>query len=63
PAWRGAPARVGDRGVPALTARIEETPVVWSYASSSGFTAFDHVRYESEEATAFAQVEFMLTWK
>jgi len=60
----GAPTlAISPRGVPALTARIEETPVVWSYASSSGFTAFDHVRYESEEATAFAQVEFMLTWK
>ncbi|OPZ81041.1 MAG: hypothetical protein BWY76_03163 [bacterium ADurb.Bin429] len=50
-------------GIPALTARVEETPVVWSYASVSGFKVFEHVRYDSEDTTTFAQVEFVLTWK
>jgi hypothetical protein len=46
---------------PALTASIQQTPVVFSYSSASGFKPFDHVRYDSEPC-ATAGVEFVITW-
>jgi hypothetical protein len=43
----------------ALRAAVHPTEVVYSY--SSAFQAFDHVRYETVEATEFALVDFVLT--
>ncbi|MHB9133109.1 MAG: hypothetical protein ACYDBB_18730 [Armatimonadota bacterium] len=46
-----------------LTAGVYPTPVVWAYASTSGFKPFDHVRYDTAEPVATALVDFVLTWK
>lgn len=46
-----------------LTAGLAQTPVVWSYASSSGFRPFDHVRYDTCEPQRWAVVDFILQWE
>ncbi|MEI8063904.1 MAG: hypothetical protein WCH84_07560, partial [Verrucomicrobiota bacterium] len=45
-----------------LTASIHETPVVWTYASWSGFKPFDHVRYDAVAPLRSATVEFVFKW-
>ncbi|MCG3150353.1 MAG: hypothetical protein PCFJNLEI_03836 [Verrucomicrobiae bacterium] len=45
-----------------LQARIQQTPVVWSYSSGSGFKPFDHVRYEATQPLHTATVEFVFKW-
>ncbi|HEY3417395.1 MAG TPA: hypothetical protein VGM23_10980, partial [Armatimonadota bacterium] len=46
----------------ALSAGIQQTPVVWSYASMSGFKPFDHLRYDALVPVTIAIVDFVLTW-
>jgi len=59
-----APLRVTPHaGDLALHASIAITPVVFSYASASGFKRNQHARYDSLEATTAATVDFVLTWK
>ena len=45
-----------------LKASICETPVVWGYASSSGFKPFDYVRYDAVTPRRAATVEFVFKW-
>ena len=45
-----------------LDASIRDTPVVWSYASASGFKPFKHVRYDSADETDAACVDFTFNW-
>lgn len=42
-----------------LSIKVEETPVVWSYVSSSGFRPFDTVRYDAIERVRSAWIEFV----
>lgn len=48
--------------VPSLTASVAHTPVVWSYASASGFKPFEHVRYDTSGAVQEIVVDFVLSW-
>jgi len=45
-----------------FTAQIEKTPVVWSYASGSGFKPFVHVRYDGTEAVGRVVADFVIEW-
>ncbi|MCE5239011.1 hypothetical protein LLH23_11015 [bacterium] len=45
-----------------LAARVAKTPVVWSYASGSGFKPFLHVRYDATEAVRRVVAEFVISW-
>ncbi len=45
-----------------LRAEIRETEVVWAYSSRSSFRPFTHVRYEAQEKTARAVVDFVMEW-
>ena len=45
-----------------VTASIERTDVVFSYASASGFKPFDHLKYDTTEATRAACIDFTLAW-
>jgi len=45
-----------------LVASVAKTPVVFSYASASGFKPFAHVRYDGTEAARRVVVEFEVTW-
>lgn len=63
-----AVGRFGDIAVTArpvgfeLQASVQESPVVWSYSSGSGFKPFDHVRYDASEPRQTATVEFEFRW-
>lgn len=60
--------RFGDIAVEAkpvgfeLKASVQQSPVVWSYSSGSGFKPFDHVRYEATHPLREATVEFVFRW-
>lgn len=45
-----------------LQARIDRSPVVWSYASASGGKPFHHVRYDVTRKTQAVVQEFVLSW-
>ncbi|PYI56549.1 DUF4962 domain-containing protein [Paenibacillus flagellatus] len=42
-----------------LNAAVNETPVVWSYVSPSGFRPFDTIRYDTVRSVRCAVVEFV----
>jgi hypothetical protein len=46
----------------ALTARVEQTPVVFSYASASGFKPFVHMRYDGVEAVRRVVADFVVAF-
>jgi hypothetical protein len=43
-----------------VTAKIEPTPVVYSYASK--FSKFDHVQFDTTQAVESASVDFVMEW-
>jgi hypothetical protein len=46
----------------ALGASLARTPVVFSYASASGFKPFQHVRYDTADPVGAACVDFVMGW-
>lgn len=70
PAFEGLTCKLGGEGGVTisprspqlgLTVTVEETPVVWSYVSPSGFRPFDTVRYDAEKLIRCAYVEFVFS--
>ncbi len=69
---KGLAARIGGRsgllispravGV-TLQAGTAPTETVWSYASSTGYAAVDHIRYDSQAPAQTALVDFALQWQ
>ena len=61
---RGAVLSITPRavGLPALTASLQESEVVWGYSSTAHFKPFDHVRYDTIAPTRGGMVEFEMTW-
>jgi len=45
-----------------LTAKIEETPVVYAYYSHSDWDPYDHVEYKTAKPIANITVDFEITW-
>lgn len=45
-----------------LNISLHETENVWSYVSSSGYSPFDHVRYETKQKVRRARVKFQFDW-
>jgi len=45
-----------------LTAKIEETPVVWAYYSHSNWDPYDQVVYETKEKVSSIIIDFEFTW-
>lgn len=61
---RGPEVRLTPRALGAeLAASVHETDIVWSYASTGGFKAYDHVCYDSTAPSRSAAVEFAFTWE
>ena len=46
----------------ALTAHVAKTPVVFSYASASGFKPFMHVRYDGVGVVRRVVMDFEVWW-